>query len=161
MLGRMKPKTLLTLAGAAGGTAIVATGVVVLLVDGGGDADGRASVRPAVSARDHQDAGRIAAVLRERGADGCKVEQSHVECRYNDRYVAAQVIRPGVGLTMRATLPSWKSGAAQAMIGDRGSFAILRGPNWLVTGPDEFVEAVRPALAGRVTYCDSPYSGCK
>lgn len=152
----MRLKTLLTLAGAAGGTVLATAGVVGLL----GDGDDRGSVRAVASARGGQEVREIASVLEGHGAGGCKAEASRVECRYNDRYVAAEVFGGGAGLTVRSALPGWRSGTAQALMGDRGSFAILQGPNWLVTGPDEFVEGVRPELAGQVVYCDSPYSGC-
>jgi hypothetical protein len=156
MLGRMKSKTLIGLLGAVGGTAVATGGVVMALM--GGDGEGGAGARPVASVGERGKAGEFATVLERYGAVGCRVEQSRVECRANDRYVAAQVVGPE--LSMESLLGSWKTGTAQAMTGDRGSFAILRGPNWLVTGPDSFVAKVRPELGGRIIYCDRPYGGC-
>jgi hypothetical protein len=161
MLGRVKPKSLFALAGAAVGTVAATAGVVVALMDGDGETvDDPAALRPAASVTTGT-IGKITAVLQRHGATGCRGEQSRVECRFNDRYVAAQVVDPGLGMTMSSLLPSWKSGTAQAMTGDRGPFAIIQGSNWLVTGPDTFVDSVRGELRGRLIYCDSPYSTCK
>ncbi|REE96413.1 hypothetical protein DFJ69_1846 [Thermomonospora umbrina] len=149
------------LVGAAAGTVAATVGVVTLVVDGDGEAvRDRATVRPAMSTG----SGRIVEigdVLRRHGATGCTSEPRRVECRYSDRYVAAEVVDPTLGVRLRDLLPTWKTGSAQAMTGDRGPFAILHGENWLVTGPDAFVEKVRPALRGRIVYCDRPYSTCK
>ncbi|WP_146087569.1 hypothetical protein [Thermomonospora echinospora] len=157
----MKRKSLFALAGAAAGAAAVTVGVVAVLVDGdGGTVEDRATLRPAAGVTTGT-IGKITAVLQEHGATGCRSEQSRVECRLSDRYVAAQVVDPRQGLTMDSLLPVWKSGTAQAATGDRGPFAVLQGAGWLVTGPDTFVDAVRGELSGRIVYCDRPYSTCK
>lgn len=158
MLGRVKSRTLLGLLGAVGGTAVVTGGVVLGLMGADEEGGGGGAGQPVASVSSRGVVGKFAEVLERHGAVGCRVERSRVECRVDDRYVAAQVIGPELG--MAETLASWKTGAAQAMTGDRGSFAILRGPNWLVTGPDAFVEKVRPELSGRMIYCDRPYGGC-
>mgnify|MGYP001063762713 CR=1 FL=1 len=159
MLGRVKVKSLLALSGAAVGTVAATVGIVAVLLDGGEGTGDRGTVRPEASATGP--VGEIAAVLRKHGATECKDERDRVECRYRDRYVAAQILDPKLGLTLRSVLAVWKTGAAQAATGDRAPFAILVGDGWLVTGPDAFVEAVRPELSGRIIYCDRPYSTCK
>lgn len=154
----MKAKSLLALSGAAVGTVAATVGVVVFM-NGGEAADDPDTVRPEVSATGT--AGKIMAVLQEHGATECKGDQNRVECRFQDRYVAAQVLDPELGLTLKSVLAGWRTGAAQAATGDRAPFAILVGDGWLVTGPDAFVEDVRPELTGRIIYCDRPYSTCK
>jgi hypothetical protein len=165
MLGVMKRKPLLALAGAVAGTAIATAGVSVFLTSGDSDGDGNrggtgagaAAVRPA---RPYQNAKEIAAELRGRGASGCSLDPSRVECRYGGRYVAAIVLGNGTGLTMDTALESWKTGIGQSTLGEQNAFALLKGPNWLVTGPDELVGKVRPALGGTLIHCDRPYGTC-
>ncbi|MFD0691428.1 hypothetical protein [Actinomadura fibrosa] len=152
----MKPTTLLALAGAVGGTVLATAGVAALVLDG----DGGGSTRPAASARSYESAGAIGTVLRRNGATGCTADASRVECRYAGRYVAAIVLTPSMGLTADAALQSWRTGVAQSALGDDGAFAVLQGPNWLVTGPDELVGGVRPSLGGRMLRCDRPYGTC-
>jgi hypothetical protein len=157
MLRRVKKRTLLAVAGAVAGTVAVSGGVTFFAL--GGD-EGPASARPSASVRDPRTTREFAQVLKQHGASRCVTERRRVECRVSDRYVAAEVV--GGGLDMASVLGNWKTGTAQAMTGDRGSFAILYGTNWLVTGPDEFVAKVRGDVpGGRVIYCDRPYSVCQ
>lgn len=154
MLVGMTPKSLLVLAGAVGGTVLASAGVAVFLMD---DNDG---ARPVASASAQQDAGTIGKTLRANGATGCTTEQDRVECRYSGRYVAATVITPDSGLTMDAVLEGWKSGVGQSALGEQGAFSLLRGPNWLLTGPRELVGKVRPELGGQALNCDRPFGTC-
>jgi len=160
MLGAMKRKPLIALAGAVAGTALATAGVSVFLATGGGGGDGdsgAAAVRPA---RPYQNAKEIAAELRGRGASGCTVDPSRVECRSGGRYVAAIVLGGKSGLTMATALESWKTGIGQSTLGEQNAFALLQGPNWLVTGPDDLIGKVRPALGGTLIHCDRPYGTC-
>ncbi|WP_153532590.1 hypothetical protein [Actinomadura macrotermitis] len=152
----MKPKPLLALAGAIGGT-VLATAGVAAFVMGDGDDD---AARPAASARPQQNTGQIAAALRANGATGCDADGTRVECRYDGHYVAATVITPGMGISMQTALEGWRSGVGQSALGEQGAFAILQGPNWLVTGPGELVDRIRPSLGGRALHCDQPYGTC-
>ncbi len=156
MLDGMKPKAMLAIAGAVGGTVLATAGVAAFALDGDGDG----SVRPAANARSYQDAAQIGDVLREHGATGCAADPSRVECRYAGRYVAATVITPDLGMTVDTALRSWRTGVGQSALGEQGEFAILRGPNWLVTGPGELIAKVRPALGGKALRCDKPYGTC-
>ncbi|WP_067475920.1 hypothetical protein [Actinomadura hibisca] len=152
----MKPTSLLALAGAVGGTVLATAGVALLVLD-----DDSGETRPAASARAHQDASAIAAALRERGATGCSDgDPTRVECRYAGRYVAATVLTPDTGMTVDALAGSWRTGVGQSSLGELGPFALLQGPNWLVTGPRELVDKVRPDLGGQVLHCDRPFGTC-
>ncbi|GAA2616754.1 hypothetical protein GCM10010411_59890 [Actinomadura fulvescens] len=154
---------MLAVAGAVGGTALATAGVAAFLMTGD---DGGASARPTASARAYGDTKEIAAALQERGAADCRVDRSRVECRFAGRYVAGTVLGPGggsgggSGLTMDTALESWKTGVGQSALGEQGAFAILHGPNWLVTGPDALIDKVRPALGGQVLHCDRPFGTC-
>ncbi|KAB2348028.1 hypothetical protein [Actinomadura rudentiformis] len=155
----MKSKPMLAVAGAVGGTVLATAGITAFLMTG---EDGGASARPGASARAYGDTKDIAAALRKRGATGCRVDQARVECRFGGRYVAGTVLSPGSGsgLTMDTALESWKTGIGQSALGEPGAFAILHGPNWLVTGPDALIDKVRPALGGQVLHCDRPFGTC-
>ncbi|MGK5551615.1 hypothetical protein ACSNOI_08365 [Actinomadura kijaniata] len=151
----MKSTSLLAIAGAVGGTALAATGAAVLLLG-----DGEADARPAATAAAHRDAGGLGRALRAAGATGCVAEQARVECRYEGRYVAAAVFTPDTGMTVETALESWKSGVGQSALGEQGAFSLLRGPNWLVTGPRAMVDKVRPELGGDALHCDRPFGAC-
>ncbi|WP_157995743.1 hypothetical protein [Thermomonospora amylolytica] len=152
----MKAKSLLALTGAVGGT-LAAAGVVFVLLDGDPEtADRAAPGVPGVTGETRE----IAEVLVDSGATGCRGDRGRVECRFSDRYVAAEVVDPRLGVTVDSMLPGWKTGAAQASTGDRGPFAVLYGRTWLVTGPEAFVEEVQERLQGRIVYCDRPYGAC-
>ncbi|RFU37004.1 hypothetical protein DZF91_35140 [Actinomadura logoneensis] len=152
----MKPKSLFALACSTGGT-VLAT--AALLAGCGGDG-GSATAKAAPSARSYQDTAEIGRVLRAAGATGCNADPTRVECRYQGRYVAATVLTPSLGLTMDTALRSWRSGVGQSALGENGPFAILRGPNWLLTGPGGLVDRARGDLGGRAYHCDRPYGKC-
>lgn len=152
----MKAKSLLALTGAVGGTLAVAGAAFALFDGDSGAADRAGSVVPGATG----EARRIAAILVDSGATGCRGDRSRVECRFSDRYVAAEVVDPRLGTTVESLLPSWKTGAAQASTGDTSPFAVLYGKTWLVTGPEAFVEEVQERLDGLIVYCDRPYGPC-
>ncbi|MFG2006757.1 hypothetical protein ACGFNU_47190 [Spirillospora sp. NPDC048911] len=156
----MKSKPMLAVAGAVGGTVLATAGVAAFLLSG--DDGGGTSARPGASARAYGDTGEIAAALRERKATGCRVDRVRVECRFGGRYVAGTVLGSGSGsgLTMDTALESWKTGIGQSALGEQGAFAILYGPNWLVTGPGALIDKVRPTLGGQVLHCDRPFGTC-
>ena len=155
----MKSKPMLAVAGAVGGTVLATAGVSAFLLSGD---DGGTSARPAASARAYGDTKEIAAALQGQGTVGCRIDRTRVECRFGGRYVAGTVLSSGAGsgLTMDTALESWKTGVGQSALGEQGAFAILHGPNWLVTGPDTLIDKVRPALGGRVLHCDHPFGAC-
>ncbi|MBO2454795.1 hypothetical protein J4573_47445 [Actinomadura barringtoniae] len=162
----MKRKPLIALAGAVAGTALATAGVSALLAfddvggsgkGGDGKGDSSAAVRPA---RSYENAKEIAAQLRGGGASGCSLDPARVECRYGGRYVAAIVLGGTSGLTMATALESWKTGIGQSTLGEQNAFALLQGPNWLVTGPDDLIGKIRPALGGALVHCDRPYGTC-
>ncbi|MBW8487335.1 hypothetical protein [Actinomadura parmotrematis] len=152
----MKSKPLLALAGAVGGTILATAGVAAFLAANGDD-----GATPVASARSQQDTKQIAAALRAAGADSCDADATRVECRYEGRYVAATVVTADMGLTMETAVQSWRTGVGQSALGDDAAFALLQGPNWLVTGPDGLVDGVRPKLGGSLLHCDRPYGTCK
>lgn len=158
----MKFKSLLGIAAAVLVTVLVSVGVVVFRT-GGDDSAGDASVSSKVtkSARTYTDSAEIAKVLTARGATGCAGEAERIECRFQNRYVAATVLPADSSLTMDTALQSWKSGLGQSMLGDQSSFGVLYGPNWLVTGPQKLTVALRPALGGKLIRCDRPFGGCR
>ncbi|MFC4913360.1 hypothetical protein [Actinomadura gamaensis] len=159
----MKPKSTLALACSTGGTvlatALATAGVAALLAGCGGDG-GAATAKSAPSARAYSDTAELGRVLRADGATGCSSDATRVECRYQGRYVAATVLSPGLGLTMDTALRSWRSGVGQSAIGENGAFAILQGPNWLLTGPGELVDKARADLGGHAHHCDHPFGTC-
>lgn len=153
--GRVKAKSLPALTGAVGGTLAVA-GAAFVLFDGSSKNADHDSAVPGVTGETRQ----IATILVDSGATGCRGDRSRVECRFSDRYVAAEVIDPRLGATVESMLPGWKTGAAQASTGDHSPFAVLYGKSWLVTGPEAFVEEVQERLDGLIIYCDRPYGAC-
>ncbi|WP_034487286.1 hypothetical protein [Actinomadura oligospora] len=155
----MKSTSPLALARSTGATVLATAAMAALLAGCGGDG-GSATAKSVPSARSYQGAAEIGRALRAAGATGCSTDASRVECRYQGRYVAATVIDPSLGLTMDTALRSWRSGVGQSALGENGAFAILRGPNWLVTGPDGLVDRARGDLGGRAYHCDHPYGKC-
>jgi hypothetical protein len=167
----VKRKSLLTLIGASAGTAVAAVAISMVLMDTGGDAGGdHASAAPAVSATSARaipqahrfnTSAQVAVALQSHGVASCTFDRIRTECRYHDgRYVAATVITEDYNLGIKTALQSWQTGLGQAMVGEDGPFAILQGPNWLVTGPNELIEAVRPELGGNLIHCDHPNGSC-
>lgn len=148
MLVAMRAKPLFVLAGAVGGT-LVATAAFVL--------NGNASEVP--EAVSYRDVSKITAVLRDHGADGCEADATRVECRHEGRYVAGTVLTSG--LTMDTALSTWRTGVAQSALGEQGPFAIVQGPNWLVTGPGALMREASQELGGRLINCDRPYGSCR
>ncbi|MFC5183916.1 hypothetical protein [Actinomadura harenae] len=155
----MKPSSPLALVRSTGVTALATVGLATLLAGCGGDG-GSATAKSVPSARAYKDATAIGRALRAAGATGCTTDKTRVECRYQGRYVAATVLDPSLGLTVDTALRSWRSGVGQSALGENGAFAILRGPGWLVTGPDGLVDRVRGDLGGRAYHCDHPYGTC-
>ncbi|MGI5166902.1 hypothetical protein ACQEU3_21370 [Spirillospora sp. CA-253888] len=152
----MKSTSLLALAGAVGGTVLATAGVALFVLD-----DDPAETRPAASAGAQQDTTVIAAALRKHGASGCSDDDpTRVECRYTGRYVAGAVLTPSMGMSMDSAVSSWRTGVGQSSLGEQGPFALLQGPNWLVTGPRELVDKVRGDLGGQALHCDRPFGTC-
>ena len=171
----MKRKSLLTLIGASAGTAVAAVAISMAVMDTGGSAGAdhasAGPVGPAVSATSaraippahrFKTSAQVAVALQSHGVASCTFDRIRTECRYHDgRYVAATVITEDYNLGIKTALQSWQSGLGQAMVGEDGPFAILQGPNWLVTGPNELIDAVRPELGGTLIRCDHPNGSCK
>lgn len=162
-MDRVKPKSMFAIAGAAGGTLLITSGVAVALMSGGGgEAAAPAELRPSATSEPAAARHRFSSVLQQHGADACTGDAARIECRYHDRYVASVVLRPGRtrATELRAELKNLKSGVAQNLLRDQGPFAILQGADWLVTGPDPLVESVRGKVGGRIIYCERPYGKC-
>ncbi|WP_019632734.1 hypothetical protein [Actinomadura atramentaria] len=152
----MRRKPLLALAGAVAGTAVATGGVAYALLDD----DGTGTIHPAASARAQPDAGPIAAALRAAGATSCATDRIRVECRYAGRYTAATVLTPDLGMTVETALATWRTGTAQSALGDNAPFSVLTGPNWLITGPTDLVDALQPTFGGTRTDCEAPNGTC-
>jgi hypothetical protein len=170
----VKRKSLLTLIGAGAAIALAAIGITMVLLNTGGGAaggGGTASATPTASStaaraipRAHRfkTSAQVAVALQAHGVAECAFDRIRTECRYHDgRYVAATVITEDFNLGIKTALQSWQTGLGQAMVGEDGPFAILQGPNWLVTGPKELIGAVRPQLGGNLIQCDHPNGTCK
>lgn len=168
----MKRKSLLALIAAIAVAALVVIGIALVRMGGGGSAaGGQATASSAASspaaraipqARRFKTSAQIAVALQAHGVANCSFDRIRTECRYHDgRYVAATVITEDYNLSMDTALQTWKTGLGQAMVGEDGPFAILQGPNWLVTGPDELIGAVRQELGGNLFQCDRPNGTCR
>jgi hypothetical protein len=176
----VKRKSLLTLIGASTGIALAAVAItLVLMSTGDGAAEGHDPTAPAASsttsstaastapraiprAQRFRTSAQVAVALQAHGVAECAFDRIRTECRYHDgRYVAATVITEDFNLGMKTALQSWQTGLGQAMVGEDGPFAILQGPNWLVTGPTELISAVRPELGGNLIQCDHPNGTCR
>jgi hypothetical protein len=162
MLCRVKSKSSLTIAGATAAGLLVTAGIATLVLGGGGSAGDAARVAESTkAAKSHTSTTQIAKALKARGATGCTGDAQRTECRFEGQYVAATVLAPGSSLPMDTALQSWKSGLGQSMLNDQSPFAVLHGPNWLVTGPQGLVTDVRSQLGGTLIRCERPFGDCR
>jgi hypothetical protein len=167
----VKRKSLLALVGAIAVAVLAVIGVAVVLTGGDEGAGGGGTATAAASspaaraippAQRFKTSAQIAVALQAHGVADCSFDRIRTECRYHDgRYVAATVITEDYNLGIDTALQSWQTGLGQAMVGEDGPFAILQGPNWLVTGPDELIGAVRQELGGNLFQCDRPNGSCR